>query len=76
MKLSKVQKDQIIENLQSYYFDTYHEQLGLIGAENIFSFFMKECAPMIYNMALRDAKFVVDRQMSSLQEELDVLEKR
>ncbi|WP_100487903.1 DUF2164 domain-containing protein [Sporolactobacillus pectinivorans] len=76
MKISKAQKDGIIEKLQSYYFDTYHEELGLIGAENMYSFFMKECAPVIYNTALKDAKYVVEQQMASLTEELDVLEKR
>lgn len=76
MNLTKAQKQGLLEKLQDYYFDAYHEQLGLIGAENLLAFFIKDCAPLIYNQALKDAKFVVEQQFSSLEEELDVLEKR
>ncbi|WP_010631254.1 DUF2164 domain-containing protein [Sporolactobacillus vineae] len=75
MELTKRQKDLLIGKLQDYYFDAYHEQLGLIGAENFYSFIMEECAPLIYNRALRDARHVAEQQMASLMEELDVLEK-
>lgn len=76
LKLTKEQKDMLIDKLQSYYFNLYDKELGLIGAENWLSFFMKECAPVIYNQALKDAKFVVEQQFASIQEELDVLEQR
>ncbi|GGL62453.1 DUF2164 family protein [Sporolactobacillus putidus] len=76
MNLTRTQKKELLEKLQSYYFDANHEQLGLIGAENLLTFFMNECAQLIYNQALKDARFVVERQFSSLEEELGVLEKR
>ncbi|WKB34684.1 DUF2164 domain-containing protein [Terrilactibacillus sp. S3-3] len=73
MKLTKEEKDILITKLQSYYFNLYNKELGLIGAENWLSFFTEECAPVIYNRALKDAKFVVEQQFASIQEELDVL---
>lgn len=76
LELTKMQKDMLIGKLQDFYFDAYHEQLGLIGAENFYAFIMKECAPLIYNLALRDAKQVTEQQLASLIEELDVLEKQ
>lgn len=76
MELTKRQKDTVIGKIQDYYFDAYHEKLGLIGAENFYSFIMKECAPLIYNLALKDARQVAEQQAASLMEELDVLEKR
>jgi Uncharacterized conserved protein len=76
LELAKRQKDILIGKLQDYYFDAYHEQLGLIGAENFYSFIMTECAPLIYNLALKDARQIAGQQMASLMEELDVLEKR
>ncbi|RYL92201.1 DUF2164 family protein [Sporolactobacillus sp. Y61] len=76
MELPKRQKDEMIEKLKSCYFDTYHEELGIIGAENLYSCFMEACAPYIYNQALKDVKKVTSRQFVSLEEEIDVLEKK
>ncbi|MDD9149527.1 MULTISPECIES: DUF2164 domain-containing protein [unclassified Sporolactobacillus] len=76
MDLTRAQKKELLDKLQSYYFDANHERLGLIGAENLLTFFMNECAPLVYNQALKDARFVVEQQFSSLDEELGVLEKR
>ncbi|GGE39386.1 hypothetical protein GCM10011391_17720 [Pullulanibacillus camelliae] len=73
--LSKEVKEAIIEKLQSYFYSERGEELGLIGAENLYDFFIKEFAPYVYNEALLDARNVAERQMESLNEELYVLEK-
>ena len=73
--LSKNEKDLIISKLQSYFYEERQEELGLIGAENLYAFFIKNIAPHVYNLALKDARHMVEQQWSSLEEELYVLEK-
>lgn len=75
MQLSKEQKDQLIDKLQGYFFDERNEVLGTIGAENLVTFFLEECSPVIYNRALKDVKHVIEQQFASIEEELYVLEK-
>ncbi|MFC7392803.1 DUF2164 domain-containing protein [Scopulibacillus cellulosilyticus] len=74
--LTQSQKELLINKLQGYFFSERHEELGLIGAENLLDFFLKECAPLVYNTALKDAKHVIDQQFASLEEEIYILEKR
>ena len=73
--LNKEQKDMIISKLQRYYYEERQEELGLIGAENLYAFFIKDLAPYIYNQALKDVRKMMDRQWASIDEELYVLEK-
>ena len=73
--LSRAQKDYIISKLQSYYYEERQEDLGLIGAENLYAFIMKDIAPLVYNQALKDVRQMVERQWASMDEELYVLEK-
>jgi uncharacterized protein (DUF2164 family) len=73
--LGKNQKDLIISKLQSYFYEERQEELGLIGAENLYAFFMEDIAPLIYNLALKDSRQLLEQQWASLEEELFVLEK-
>ena len=40
--LSKNEKDLIISKLQSYFYEERQEELGLIGAENLYAFFYEK----------------------------------
>ena len=73
--LNKNEKDHVIAKLQGFFYDERGETLGLIGAENLYHFIVEEIAPLIYNSAIEDARLVANRQMDSLQEELEVLKK-
>ncbi|MGV3487904.1 MAG: DUF2164 domain-containing protein [Tuberibacillus sp.] len=73
--LSRAQKDFIISKLQSYYYEERQEDLGLIGAENLYAFIIDHIAPLVYNQALNDVRQMLEQQWASLDEELYVLEK-
>lgn len=75
MELKTYEKEKIIEALKSYFYDERSEELGMIGAENLYAFILKEIGPLIYNRALNDASMVLERQMDSLIEEMLVLKK-
>lgn len=73
--LNKGQKELIISKLQSYFYEERSEELGLIGAENLYAFFIESIAPHIYNLALKDAWQMMEQQWARVEEELFVLEK-
>lgn len=73
--LNRAQKELIISKLQNYFYDERHEELGLIGAENLYAFFIDHIAPLVYNQALRDVRQMLEQQWTSIDEELYVLEK-
>lgn len=76
MNLTTDQKNAIMIKLQDYFYEERSEELGRIGAENLYAFFMKELAPFIYNLAIKDAKRVIDQEWANLSEEIDVLARR
>lgn len=75
IKLKKEEKDQLIENLQRYFFEERDEELGTIGSENLIRFFLDECAPLIYNHAIDDVKREWFMHAESIEEAFDVLKK-
>ncbi|MFD2616761.1 DUF2164 domain-containing protein [Terrilactibacillus laevilacticus] len=76
MRLRSDQKTVIIQKLQDYYYQEHEKELGIIGAENLYDFFMKNCAPLIYNLAIEDIQGVILQQFESIQEDIEVLKKR
>ncbi|MTT33117.1 DUF2164 family protein [Terrilactibacillus sp. BCM23-1] len=76
MRLRSEQKNAIIEKLQDYYYTEHEKELGIIGAENLYDFFMKNCAPLIYDLAIEDAQGVILQQFESVREDIEVLKKR
>ncbi|WP_188497113.1 DUF2164 domain-containing protein [Pullulanibacillus pueri] len=74
--LQQKSKREVIEKLQTYFYDERGEALGLIGAENFYEFIIKEIGPHIYNRALADARQLIEQQAEALKEEMFVLEKQ
>lgn len=66
----------MIEQLQNYFYEEKGEELGVIGATNLLTFFEENIAPYIYNVALHDAKHVLEQKWGALEEELYILEKK
>lgn len=75
MNLSKEDKEQIIAQIQSYFELERGEELGLIGAEQFYHYFVKEIGPYIYNQGVRDAKKMVDQKLMNIDEDITSLEK-
>ena len=75
IQLPKEQKDQIIEDIQRFFYQEKGEELGLIAAENIFSFFMEQLGPILYNQGVRDAKKMVTQQLFHIEDDIASLER-
>ncbi len=75
IKLPKEQKDEMIEELQNFFYEERGEEIGTIAAERLLDHMMQQFAPYIYNQAVRDAKVAVNEKLSQVEEELHALER-
>lgn len=75
IKIPKEQKQELIANVQDYYYSEFSDEIGELAAENLVDFMLKELSPYIYNQAIADARATVEQKMLSLEEDLYALEK-
>lgn len=75
LKLPREQKEQLIERVQSYFYEERSEELGELSAELLIDYMIKELGPVIYNLAIQEAIVTVRERMSSLEEDLHAMEK-
>ncbi|GMA49272.1 hypothetical protein GCM10025857_06290 [Alicyclobacillus contaminans] len=74
LKIPREHKQQLIDNIRTYFEVERSESIGELAASNLLDFMMEQLGPIIYNQAIRDARAVVLQQMERMDEELDVLE--
>ncbi|QDP39325.1 DUF2164 family protein [Radiobacillus deserti] len=53
--LSDSEKQNMIHLIQAYFLEERGEELGELAASFILDFFMKELAPIVYNIGIQDA---------------------
>jgi uncharacterized protein (DUF2164 family) len=75
IKMSKEEREEIISRIQSFHYEQHGDEIGLIGAENMFEFFVKELAPYFYNKGVMDSKNVLMDKMLLLEEDLYTLKR-
>lgn len=75
IRLTKEQQEQIIADIQRFFYNQREEDISDFEAERVFDFIKENIAPYIYNAAISDAKYVVESQLSVLDEELIALER-
>ncbi|WP_445480831.1 DUF2164 domain-containing protein [Lysinibacillus irui] len=76
IRLSKDQQEMILADIQRFFYNQRDEDISEFEAERVLDFIKEQIAPHIYNAALSDAKYVVERQYAAIEEELDALEQR
>lgn len=64
----------ILADIQRFFYNQRDEDISEFEAERVLDFIKEQIAPHIYNAALSDAKYVVERQYAAIEEELDALE--
>ncbi|TYS75248.1 DUF2164 domain-containing protein [Rossellomorea aquimaris] len=74
-KIPKEQKDTMIERIQMFYYEQTGDEIGGLGAENWFDFFMKEIGPYLYNQGVMDSKDVLMDKMLLLEDDLYALKR-
>ncbi|MCS1382014.1 DUF2164 domain-containing protein [Lysinibacillus sphaericus] len=75
IRLTKEQQEQIIADIQRFFYNQREEDISDFEAQRVFDFVKENIAPYIYNAAISDAKYVVESQLSVLDEELIALER-
>ncbi|RAV22959.1 DUF2164 domain-containing protein [Paenibacillus contaminans] len=75
LKLPREQKQQLIERVQSYFYEERSEEIGDLSAELLLDYMIREIGPVIYNQAIQDAIKTVGEKMVSLEDDLHSLEK-
>lgn len=65
----------MIEEIQYFFSSERDEELSEFAAERVLAFIKESIAPHFYNMAVSDAKIVIEQQMMSMEEEILTLER-
>ncbi|MFI8715442.1 DUF2164 domain-containing protein [Brevibacillus brevis] len=74
-KLTREQMEYLVHQVQRYFKEERSETLGNLETEELIAFFSKELGPVYYNQGVQDSRKLLKERMSSLEDELYVLEK-
>lgn len=75
IKMPKEEKEFIITKIQAYFELERGEEIGVLAADQLFDYFLKEIGPYIYNQGVQDSKKMVDQKMMNMEEDILSLEK-
>lgn len=74
-KISDEQKAQMLEEIKYYFKEERDEDLGILGVENLYDFFLDLFGDTIYNIALDDAKKYAKRALDDFESDYYALYK-
>ena len=74
IELKEDRRKVLTEKVQAYFQNELEEPIGLLKADLIIDFFMKELGPQIYNQALDDAHAFIQDKLIDLEGTLYILE--
>ena len=66
IQIGEENKKQMLEEIAYFFQEEHVLDLGIIGRENIFDFFLEVMGKYIYNQALDDAKRFYERYASNM----------
>ncbi|QDH22704.1 DUF2164 domain-containing protein [Saccharibacillus brassicae] len=75
IRLPKENKDDLIADLQQYFYDERGEEIGSLAAEQLLDHMMQRLAPYAYNQGVQDAKAAVNEKLLQIEDELYALER-
>ena len=75
LKLTKEQQQLMISDIQYFFSQERDEEITEFAAERVLDFVKESLAPHFYNAAVQDAKYVVEQQYASLEDEILTLER-
>jgi uncharacterized protein (DUF2164 family) len=73
LNIKEESRRKYIDAIISYFLDERNEEIGVIAAEDILDFFLKEIGDDLYKKAVKDIKKVVKERMEDLGTELDIM---
>ena len=75
IEFAKVNKEEIVSKIQSYFHEELKQDIGQFDAEFLLDFFSKEIGCYFYNQALTDVHALLDKNMESMVDTIYDLEK-
>ncbi|MBP1080153.1 MULTISPECIES: DUF2164 domain-containing protein [Bacillus] len=76
LSLKKEEKDQIISDIQQFFYEERDEEIGELAAEQAFAFIKEKLGPYFYNLGVSDCRKVLEDKAQAMEDELFALEKR
>ena len=67
IQIKEENKRQMMEEIHYFFKEEYELDLGLIGQETVFDFFLENLGKTVYNTALDDAKKFYGRQRDNME---------
>ena len=67
------QRQEITAEIQKFFADEREEEIGIVAAERLLTFFLESVGKRIYNSALDDARSWLTRHAEDLELEFDQL---
>ena len=75
IKLSKEEKERIVQKVKKYFADELDQDIGGFDAEFLIGFFAKEIGPYFYNQGLHDAQTLFTEKADEIGYLIQELEK-
>ncbi|MCZ4408336.1 DUF2164 domain-containing protein [Cryomorphaceae bacterium 1068] len=72
-KISDEKRQELIDEIVSFFTNERDEKIGVLAAEQILNFFLDKAGADIYNKGVYDAKAAIERQQEELYYDLDDL---
>ncbi|QHA93857.1 DUF2164 family protein [Bacillus sp. N1-1] len=74
-QISREKKKELIERIQTFFYEERNEEIGELAAENVLHFVMSEIGPTIYNAGISDAIGMTEQKWISIEQDLEALKK-
>lgn len=73
MKLSRQEKERLVNKIQNFFYEERGEEIGIIAAEEVLEFVLEDLGSIIYNRALDDAKIWFLKKIEDMQIDYDLI---
>ncbi|MYL62410.1 DUF2164 family protein [Bacillus hwajinpoensis] len=74
-QISRAKKKELVERIQSFFYEERNEEIGDLAAENVLHFVMSEIGPTLYNAGISDAIGMTEQKWISIEQDLEALKK-
>ena len=75
IRLTKNEREKMVLDIQRFFINERDEEISEFDAARFLDFVQESLSPYIYNVAISDAKYIIEQQFSNLEEEMASLER-
>ncbi|MEJ2482780.1 MAG: DUF2164 domain-containing protein [Gemmatimonadota bacterium] len=70
LELTDERRAELVSNLQTFFHETFEEEVSRFRAEQVLDFFLGALGPQVYNQAVQDARTFFQRKLDDLEGEV------